>query len=121
MPNLTATGKMRSFVLFLFLSLVSTFSSQVILDWEVYHPVNKTWLPFGKCGTVQEWLWHNAELPDPFYGENEAQYQWIEDHEWHFRSKFFLIGRVVSGRFDEVSDIPRGKFCAYFKALDATS
>ncbi|MFM7007556.1 MAG: glycosyl hydrolase 2 galactose-binding domain-containing protein [Flavobacteriales bacterium] len=81
---------MRSFVLILFLSFVSTFSSQVILDWEVYHPVNKSWQPFGKSGTVQQWLWHRGELPDPFYGENEAQYQWIEDHEWHFRSKFFL-------------------------------
>ena len=81
---------MRSFVLFLFLSIVSHFSSQVFLNWEVYHPVKKSWLPFGKNGSVQEWLWHNGELPDPFFGENEAQYQWIEDHEWHFRSKFFL-------------------------------
>jgi beta-mannosidase len=81
---------MRSLVLFLFLSLVSHFSSQVFLDWEVYHPVKKSWLPFGKNGTVQEWLWHTGELPDPFFGENEAKYQWIEDHEWLFRSKFFL-------------------------------
>lgn len=81
---------MRSFVLFLFLSIVSHFSSQVFLNWEVYHPVKKSWLPFGNNGSVQEWLWHNGELPDPFFGENEAQYQWIEDHEWHFRSKFFL-------------------------------
>ncbi len=81
---------MRSFVLFLFLSIVSHFSSQVFLNWEVYHPVKKSWLPFGKNGSVQEWLWHNGELPDPFFGENEAKYQWIEDYEWHFRSKFFL-------------------------------
>ena len=81
---------MRSLVLFLFLSLVSQFSSQVFLDWEVYHPVKKSWLPFGKNGSVQEWLWHTGELPDPFFGENEAKYQWIEAHEWHFRSKFFL-------------------------------
>jgi beta-mannosidase len=81
---------MRSFVLLLFLSIVSQFNSQVFLDWEVYHPVKKSWLPFGKNGSVQEWLWHNGELPDPFYGENEAKYQWIEDYEWHFRAKFFL-------------------------------
>ena len=69
---------------------MSSFTAQVTLDWEVFHPVKKTWLPFGKNGTVQEYLRDSGELPDPFYGENETKYQWIEDHEWHFRSKFFL-------------------------------
>jgi beta-mannosidase len=82
---------MKSILWSLFFSLTALQSlGQVTLDWEVYHPIQKTWLPFGQSGTVQEFLWHNGELPDPFYGENEAQYQWIEAHTWIFRSNFFL-------------------------------
>ena len=59
---------------------MSSFTAQVTLDWEVFHPVKKSWLPFGKNGTVQEYLRDSGALPDPFYGENETKYQWIEDH-----------------------------------------
>ena len=69
---------------------MSSFTAQITLDWEVFHPVKKSWLPFGQAGTVQEYLRDSGELPDPFYGENETKYQWIEDHSWHFRSQFFL-------------------------------
>ena len=69
---------------------MSSFTAQVTLDWEVFHPVKKSWLPFGKNGTVQEYLRDSGALPDPFYGENETKYQWIEDHTWHFRSQFYL-------------------------------
>ncbi|MEY4804739.1 MAG: hypothetical protein RL331_1258 [Bacteroidota bacterium] len=75
--------------LFLLFFTVST-TAQTTLDWEVFHPVQKTWLPFGQAGTVQEFLWKKGELPDPFDGENEAQYQWLEAHSWVFRSQFFL-------------------------------
>lgn len=90
MPNLTAIGKMSKFFLLLFISLMSSITAQITLDWEVFHPVKKSWLPFGQAGTVQEFLQDSGALPDPFYGENETKYQWIEDHEWCFRSKFFL-------------------------------
>ncbi|MEY4894874.1 MAG: hypothetical protein RL751_1696, partial [Bacteroidota bacterium] len=51
--------------LFLLFFTVST-TAQTTLDWEVFHPVQKTWLPFGQAGTVQEFLWKKGELPDPF-------------------------------------------------------
>ncbi len=79
--------------------------AQLTLDWEMYHPVQKTWLPFGLAGTVQEFLWKKGELPDPFYGENETKYQWIEDHAWQFRSKFFLSETFYNAE-ELVLDIP---------------
>ncbi|MDP4596364.1 MAG: hypothetical protein NWS92_05275 [Crocinitomicaceae bacterium] len=75
--------------LFLLFFTVST-TAQTTLDWEVFHPVKNTWLPFGEAGSVQDFLWKSGELPDPFVGENEALYQWIEEEQWHFRTKFFL-------------------------------
>jgi beta-mannosidase len=90
----------------LFLSLTALQSyAQLTLDWEMYHPVQKTWLPFGQAGTVQEFLWKKGELPDPFYGENETKYQWIEDHDWQFRSKFFLNEAFYNAE-ELVLDIP---------------
>jgi beta-mannosidase len=90
MLNLTEVGKMRlvSF-LFIFVIIFSS-SAQKVLQWEVYHPIKEVWMPFGEAGSVQEYLWHANELPDPFYGDNEKSYQWIEDVEWNFRSRFFL-------------------------------
>jgi beta-mannosidase len=79
--------------------------AQVTLDWEVYHPIQQTWLPFGQSGTVQEFLWHSGELPDPFYGENEAKYQWIEAHTWVFRSKFFLNEAFFNAQ-ELILDVP---------------
>ena len=76
--------------LLLFVLCLSKVAAQVTLDWELYHPFQKQWLKFGQNGTVQEFLWHSGELPDPFYGENEAKYQWIEQEHWVFRSRFFL-------------------------------
>jgi beta-mannosidase len=90
----------------LLLSLTTLQSyAQLTLDWEMYHPVQKTWLPFGLAGTVQEFLWKKGELPDPFYGENETKYQWIEDHAWQFRSKFFLSETFYNAE-ELVLDIP---------------
>lgn len=90
MPNLTAIGKMRWLQFLFLLSLTFSSRAQVVLDWELFHPLQQKWLPFGQAGTVQEFLWHSGELPDPFYAENEHKYQWIETHKWVFRSQFFL-------------------------------
>jgi beta-mannosidase len=90
----------------LLLSLTALQSyAQLTLDWEMYHPVQKTWLPFGQAGTVQEFLWHKGELPDPFFGENEALYQWVEEEKWHFRTKFFLQESFFNAAY-LILDIP---------------
>lgn len=90
--------------LLLFLTALQSYA-QLTLDWEMYHPVQQTWLSFGKAGTVQEFLWHKGELPDPFDGENETKYQWIEDHTWQFRSKFFLSETFYNAE-ELILDIP---------------
>lgn len=97
---------MRSpFFFFLFFLCLSRVAAQVTLDWELYHPVQKQWLKFGQAGTVQEFLWKTGELPDPFYGENEAQYQWIEQEQWVLRSMFFLEEKFFNAK-TLVLDIP---------------
>ncbi len=78
---------------FLLFSLVSY--AQQELTWEFYHPIKKEWLAFGKAGSIQEKLIELGELPDPFFGDNEKLYQWIEEHEWKFRSTFYLSDKEL--------------------------
>ena len=62
----------------------------LVLTWEIQHPITQQWFPLGERGSVQEALYQQGILPDPFYGENEKLYQWIEEYQWHVRSRFFL-------------------------------
>ena len=79
------------FLLFIcFIGINVTSQKSLVLSWEIQHPISKEWFPLGERGSVQEALYQQGILPDPFYGENEKLYQWIEEHQWHLRSRFFL-------------------------------
>ena len=81
----------------LFFLIQSVFlHAQQELTWEFYHPIKKEWYSFGKAGSIQEKLMELGELPDPFFGDNEKMYQWIEEHEWKFRSTFYLSEKELS-------------------------
>ena len=53
-----------------------------------YKNESMDWLPAKVPGTVHTDLWANKIIEDPYYGSNEAQYQWIEEKDWIYRSKF---------------------------------
>jgi beta-mannosidase len=81
----------KGFLLFLcFIAINVRSQKSLVLTWEIQHPITQQWFPLGERGSVQEALYQQGILPDPFYGENEKLYQWIEEHEWRFRSRFFL-------------------------------
>jgi beta-mannosidase len=86
----------KKIVLLFFLLLSFSFQAQQGLTWEFYHPIKKEWYSFGKAGSIQEKLMELGELPDPFFGDNEKMYQWIEEHEWKFRSIFYLSDKEMS-------------------------
>jgi beta-mannosidase len=79
------------FLLFIcFIAINVRSQNSLVLSWEIQHPISQEWFPLGERGSVQEALYQQGILPDPFYGENEKLYQWIEEHQWHLRSRFFL-------------------------------
>ena len=81
----------KGFLLFLcFIAINVRSQKSLVLTWEIQHPITQQWFPLGERGSVQEALYQQGILPDPFYGENEKLYQWIEEHQWHVRSRFFL-------------------------------
>lgn len=78
------------------------FAQQQTLQWNVFHPVTKQWMPAGTHGSVQEMLIKSGELPDPFYGENELKFTWIEKYDWEFSSSFQVTARELSCKFVEL-------------------
>ncbi|MES2589248.1 MAG: hypothetical protein V4622_09715 [Bacteroidota bacterium] len=73
------------------------------LDWNFIHPVKKTSIHFGEKGSVQEKLIEIGELPDPFYGENEKLFTWIENYDWEFFSEFELASHDFEHEFIEIN------------------
>jgi len=58
-----------------------------VLSWNIQHPQTKKWIPLGEKGSVQEALINNELLPDPFYGDNEKLFSWIEKFNWTFEAE----------------------------------
>jgi beta-mannosidase len=48
------------------------------------------WLPATAPGVVQLDLMAAGQIPDPFYGLNENEVQWVGEHDWLYRCGFEL-------------------------------
>ena len=77
-------------------------NAQRELTWSIFHPVQKVWIDLGAKGSVQEALIQSGELPDPFYGKNEDKFGWIEEHQWEFKSIFFVSKEMLLNNFVEI-------------------
>ena len=93
---------MKILITYIFLCFSLIGYSQQILEWEVFHPIKKTWMKLGQSGSVQEMLIASGELPDPFYGENEKKFSWIENYLWQFRSTVTVTLKDLEKRFIEI-------------------
>lgn len=92
---------MKFIVFLVVLNLTPMLFAQT-LTWSITHPISKQNLSIGEKGTVQEKLIRIGELPDPFYGENEKEFAWIEEHEWEFLSDFSITEEQLKTKFIEV-------------------
>lgn len=72
-------------------------SAQIQLNWQMIHAQTGEVMPIGEKGLVQEALFNNGFLPDPFYSDNEKQYLWVEDYEWEFFSDFEVKLDTIQG------------------------
>lgn len=94
---------MRCYILLIMLGLSSFADAQKELSWSIFHPVKKTWIELGTKGSVQEALISTGELPDPFVEMNETKFGWIEDHQWEFKSMFFLSKDELKSEYIELN------------------
>ena len=60
-------------------------------DWYVGEGAHPTaWLPARVPGNVQEDLWRNNKKPDPYFGENAAEYRDTEKKFWSYKKAFMF-------------------------------
>lgn len=80
------------------LSWVQSINCQVnnVLQWKIIHPLSNEEIIVGEKGSVQEALMANGLLPDPFYGMNEKEFGWIENHSWTFVSEFVMDSVTIA-------------------------
>lgn len=57
-------------------------------DWEFSQAGTEKWMSAVVPGTVHQDLIRHKLLPDPFYGTNEKQIQWVENEDWEYRTSF---------------------------------
>src|SRR6185437_13039965 len=56
------------------------------------------WLPAEVPGDVHLDLLRNKLIPDPFYGDNEAKLQWIENKDWDYYTSFPANAELLNHR-----------------------
>ena len=54
------------------------------------------WLPATVPGDVHLDLLANKKIPDPFYRDNEARLQWIENESWEYRLNFDVTPALLA-------------------------
>lgn len=58
--------------------------------WEFSEAHTNQWYEAEVPGTVHQDLIRLNKLPDPFYGTNEQEIQWVEDKDWEYKTTFTL-------------------------------
>lgn len=53
------------------------------------------WLPASVPGTVHTDLFNNNVIPNPFFGANEKQLQWIENEDWEYETTFTVSAKEL--------------------------
>lgn len=64
-------------------------------DWKFRKKGDSKWLAAKVPGTVHTDLFRNKIIPDPFFGANEKQLQWIENDDWQYETTFTVSGEEL--------------------------
>ena len=57
-------------------------------NWSFKKISDSNWLPAKVPGTVHTDLFNNKIIPNPFFGNNEKDLQWIENETWEYQTSF---------------------------------
>lgn len=58
--------------------------------WSFRDTSGSSWLPATVPGCIHTDLLRNGDIPDPFFGTNEQQLQWIGEKDWVYQTMFDL-------------------------------
>ncbi|HHX32100.1 MAG TPA: glycoside hydrolase family 2 protein, partial [Bacteroidales bacterium] len=80
------------------LFLMAQFSETISLNegWQFSQVNDSVWYDADVPGSVQADLIRHNVLPDPFYGTNEKDIQWVEDEDWDYRKTFVVSANQLN-------------------------
>jgi len=67
-------------------------------QWSFKKTTDSNWLSAKVPGTVHTDLFSNKVIPDPFFGTNEKQLQWIENEDWEYQTTFILSNTEIDNQ-----------------------
>jgi beta-mannosidase len=59
-----------------------------LTSWAFLEPNSSHWLTAQVPGCIHNDLLRHKRIPDPFWGSNEKELQWIEERDWDYRCRF---------------------------------
>ncbi|NNT70644.1 glycoside hydrolase family 2 protein [Flavobacterium sp. IMCC34852] len=65
-------------------------------SWTFRKVTQTNWFPAKVPGTVHTDLLANQLIPDPFFGANEKQLQWIENEDWQYQTAFNISNEELN-------------------------
>ncbi|EPZ42143.1 beta-mannosidase [Alicyclobacillus acidoterrestris] len=71
-------------------------------NWQFKAADESDWLPAQVPGCVHTDLLRNGRIPDPFYGTNEGDLQWIDKKDWEYTSQFDVSEDVLANTHVEI-------------------
>ncbi|MGB9277212.1 MAG: hypothetical protein WCC08_18455, partial [Terrimicrobiaceae bacterium] len=66
-----------------------------LTSWAFLEPKSRHWLKARVPGCIHTDLLRHKLIPDPFWGANEHQLQWIEERDWVYRCRFAVEPRFL--------------------------
>lgn len=62
--------------------------TMLLSSWHFKSVIDNAWLPATVPGCVHTDLLNNDRIPNPFYGTNEHDLQWIDKQDWEYETYF---------------------------------
>ncbi|PAF33020.1 glycoside hydrolase family 2 protein [Paenibacillus sp. 7516] len=81
---------------------MSKIQSQIFQNWTFKACEDQEWLPAQVPGCVHTDLLKLDKIPDPFYGTNEKEIQWIDKKDWEYRTEFDINKDLLSQEHLEI-------------------
>ncbi len=72
-------------------------------DWQFRQAQTTDWKPTQLPASVHTSLLKNKMIEDPFYRDNEAKLQWIEEKDWEFQTTFDVDSLTMQRKHIELS------------------
>lgn len=81
---------------------MSKIQSQTFQNWTFKACEDQEWMPAHVPGCVHTDLLKLGKIPDPFYGTNEKEIQWVDKKDWEYRTEFDVNEALLSSRHLEL-------------------